>query len=85
MPPMKPNRLTTTEQIINTIISGIRKGSFKVGQRLPSQRDMAELFGVSRTAIRESVKILEGKGIVRSKRGSGIFICNALDLDEEGG
>ena len=73
---MKKSELTATEQVINTIQAGIKKGSFKIGQRLPSQRSMTKLFGVSRTVVREAIKILEGKGLVKSKRGSGIFICN---------
>ncbi len=72
-----------TREIVETIISGINKGTFMPGERVPSQREMAELFGVSRTVIREAVKILEGRGIVNSKKGSGIYVC-ALPAVVEG-
>lgn len=72
-----------TREIVETIISGINKGTFMPGERVPSQREMAELFGVSRTVIREAVKILEGRGIVHSKKGSGIYVC-ALPVAAEG-
>ncbi len=72
-------RVSTTRQVVDTIVSGIRKGTFQPGLRLPSQREMSRLFGVSRTAVREAIKILEGRGIVASRRGSGIFIRKGPD------
>ncbi|MCF8062506.1 MAG: GntR family transcriptional regulator, partial [Deltaproteobacteria bacterium] len=72
-------RLSTTQQVVDTVVSGIHKGTFKPGQRLPSQREMARLFGVSRTAVREAIKVLEGREIVASRRGSGIFICRGSE------
>lgn len=76
---MEIKMLSVTEQIVDTLLSGIRKGTFKLGQRLPSQREMVELFGASRTSVREAIKILEGRDIVQSKRGSGIFVCTIPD------
>ncbi len=70
------NEQSRTRDIVDVIISGINKGTFVPGQRLPSQREMADLFGVSRTVIREAIKILEGRYIVQSKQGSGIYVCD---------
>jgi len=72
-------RVSTTQQVVDTIVSGIHKGTLEPGQRLPSQREMSRLFGVSRTAVREAIKILEGREIVVSRRGSGIFIRKGAD------
>ncbi len=66
--------LSRTREIVEVIISGIKKGTFKPGERIPSQVEMADLFGVSRTVIREAIKILEGQGIISSRRGSGIYV-----------
>ncbi|MDD3889866.1 MAG: GntR family transcriptional regulator [Syntrophomonadaceae bacterium] len=71
-----------THDIVAMIISGINKGRFIPGHRLPSQRDMAKLFGVSRTVIREAVKILEGRQIVKSKQGSGIYVCDIPNVSQ---
>lgn len=72
-----------TKDIVDVIISGIRKGTFAPGERLPSQREMANLFGVSRTVIREAVKILEGRQIVKSLQGSGIYVCDLPNLSPD--
>jgi GntR family transcriptional regulator, transcriptional repressor for pyruvate dehydrogenase complex len=50
-------------------------GDLSVGQRLPSEREMATRFGVSRVVIREAVKILRSEGLVDIRRGSGTFLC----------
>lgn len=55
-------------------MEGIEKGTFEVGKRLPSQRELSTIFGVSRMVIREAVKVLEGRDIVYSRQGSGIYV-----------
>ncbi len=55
----------------------IRQGRLKHGDRLPSERSLAEQFGVSRSSVREAIRSLELQGLVRSKRGSGTFIDTA--------
>lgn len=46
----------------------------KPGDRLPPERELAEQFGVSRTVIREAVKMLEEKGLLDSRQGSGTWV-----------
>lgn len=60
------------EQIETLILSG----RLKVGDRLASERELAEQFGVSRTAVREAVKALHQKGLVAVQPGRGTFITN---------
>jgi len=48
----------------------------KVGDQLPPERELAEHFGVSRTAVREAVKALRQKGLVEVQPGRGTFITN---------
>ena len=55
----------------------IRQGRLKHGDRLPSERSLAEQFGVSRSSVREAIRSLELQGLVQSKRGSGTFIDTA--------
>ena len=54
----------------------IRRGGFKPGDRLPSERQFSELLGFSRTAVREAVKQLSQKGLVRSSVGRGLFVAD---------
>src|SRR5688572_12632685 len=53
----------------------IRRGGFKPGDKLPSERQFSELIGFSRTAVREAVKQLNQKGLVRSSVGRGLFVA----------
>lgn len=64
------------EKIVEQIEESVRAGNLKAGDRLPSERELGEQFGVSRTAIREAVKALTQKGLVEVYPGRGTFITN---------
>lgn len=64
------------EQIVQQIEQRFLSGALKVGDRLPPERELAEQFGVSRTAVREAVKALRQKGLVEIQPGRGTFITN---------
>lgn len=64
------------EQIVEQIEDSILKGQLKPGDQLPPERDLAQRFGVSRTAIREAVKALREKGLVEAYTGRGTFVTN---------
>lgn len=82
---MEKDTQTTVEKIIKTILAGIENGTFPPGSALPAQRQLAEYFDVSRNAIREAVKVLEGSGVLYSKRGSGIYVRNVANPTTEDG
>ncbi len=52
----------------------VARGEFAAGQRLPSERALADRFGVSRTSVREAVIALEIQGVVEVRGGSGIYV-----------
>jgi GntR family transcriptional repressor for pyruvate dehydrogenase complex len=64
------------EQIVQQIEESILKGSLKPGDQLPAERELAQKFGVSRTAVREAVKALTEKGLVEAFSGRGTFITD---------
>lgn len=64
------------EQIVQQIEESILKGAVKPGDQLPAERELAQQFGVSRTAVREAVKALREKGLVEAYSGRGTFITN---------
>ncbi|MBZ5719093.1 MAG: FadR family transcriptional regulator [Acidobacteriia bacterium] len=64
------------EQIVQQIEESIYKGALKPGDQLPAERELAQRFGVSRTAVREAVKALGEKGLVESFSGRGTFITD---------
>ncbi|HEV7251708.1 MAG TPA: FadR/GntR family transcriptional regulator [Mesorhizobium sp.] len=49
-------------------------GEFKAGQKLPTESQMTEAFGVSRTVIREAVATLAADGLVEARQGAGVFV-----------
>lgn len=62
------------EQVIDDIKNKIKSGEIKKGDRLPSERELSEALGVSRTSIREAIRALEVIGLVESRRGAGNYI-----------
>ena len=75
---VQPRRLH--EDIVQQFLSLIHEGSLRHGDRLPSERMLADQFKVSRSSVREALRSLELQGLVVSKRGSGTFI-NTGDLN----
>ena len=64
------------ELIVQQVEASILNGELKPGDQLPAERDLAERFGVSRTAVREAVKALREKRLVESYSGRGTFVTN---------
>lgn len=73
-------KLTNSDKISSEIVSIIKAklldGSLKNGDKLPTESEMTEQLGVSRTPVREAIKILESIGVIQIKRGEGMFITN---------
>lgn len=73
------------EQVAEKIRNEIRRGRFGPGSRLPSERDLATLFGVGRPAVREAIGALQNDGLVLTKRNSGTFVgADALEKLQPG-
>ena len=64
------------EQIVQQVEESIHKGAMKPVDQLPPERELAQQFGVSRTAVREAVKALREKGLVEAYPGRGTFITD---------
>ncbi len=60
----------TLEQLKNYILSGV----VRLGERLPSERALADALGVGRYSVREALKVLEAVGLVESRVGEGTFL-----------
>jgi GntR family transcriptional repressor for pyruvate dehydrogenase complex len=64
------------EQIVMQIEDSIREARLRPGDQLPAERELAQQFGVSRTAVREAVKTLCEKGLVEAYSGRGTFVTS---------
>ncbi|MFS0911210.1 FadR/GntR family transcriptional regulator [Microbacterium sp. 179-I 3D2 NHS] len=62
------------ERVADEILRFIETEALKPEDRLPSERELAELLGVSRPSVREGVKFLEARGYLAVRRGQGVFI-----------
>ncbi len=71
-----PEKLSAavTRQIEKLILRGI----LRPGERLPSERELADRLGVSRPSLREAVAELQDKGLLTSRAGAGIYVADVL-------
>jgi len=65
------------------LVEAIRQGKFSVGDRLPSERDIADSMGVSRPSVREALSALQLVGILESRPGAGTYVLRAIAGFEE--
>lgn len=65
------------ERIAQEIAEAIARGAYAIGQRLPSERDLAQKFGVSRPTVREAMIALELDGLVDVRTGSGVYVTHS--------
>jgi len=62
--------------IVDQILEGIRTEALKPGSALPPERVLAEQFAVSRTSVREAIRVLEHSGVVEVRTGSGSYVTS---------
>lgn len=68
------NKLTLSQRIERTLENAIREKKLPVGSKLPTEREMCESFGVSRTALREALRRLSARGLIVIQKGSGMYV-----------
>jgi DNA-binding LacI/PurR family transcriptional regulator len=61
-------------QLFEEIGLAIEKGDFVPGQRLPTEAELMQQYGVSRTTVTRTLRDLEHRGVIRRRRGSGTFV-----------
>jgi GntR family transcriptional repressor for pyruvate dehydrogenase complex len=64
------------EEVFGQIHELIKEGRFKARDQLPSERELAETFKVSRTSVREALRTLESQGLIVSRTGMGNFVVD---------
>jgi GntR family transcriptional repressor for pyruvate dehydrogenase complex len=73
--PVQPSRLY--ERIVQQIEESILQGTLKPGDQLPAERELAQQFHVSRSAVREALRALSEKGLIEAQTGRGTFVREA--------
>lgn len=81
-----PDLSRRSEVVVRYVTAEIQSGQLTVGDRLPSERDLATLLGVSRPIVREGYRTLESLGIIDVRPGSGVYVTErSMRTAAEGG
>jgi len=75
--PIRPKKVSS--QVAEQLRSSILNGDFLPGDKLPPERELAEMFGVSRPSVREALNVLEAAGLVASYQGGGTVVMSLVD------
>ncbi|UVJ42042.1 transcriptional regulator GlcC [Pseudomonas sp. LS1212] len=78
----KQGRPRVADQVAESIERLIVDGVLKVGQALPSERRLVEKLGCSRSALREGLRVLRGRGIVDTEQGRGSFVADLSRVED---
>lgn len=71
------------QQVARSIAASIAEGRYVPGDRLPSERGLADSFGVSRPTIRDAMIALEFQGLVEARQGSGVYVTAQVKPEED--
>jgi DNA-binding FadR family transcriptional regulator len=71
-----PGRNSLAQRVSEDLRRNIIEGGMAAGDRLPSEAQLTERFGVSRTVVREAIASLRADGLVEARQGAGVFVIN---------
>ena len=72
----RTERKTLTEVAQQELRKAITSGTYRPGSQLPTEAELCEMLGVSRTVVREALRVLEDDGLVARRHGIGTFVRN---------
>lgn len=68
------NKSSVVDQVITWLTNAIIEGQIKPGDKIPTEADLVEAFGVGRNSIREAIKILVSYGVLEIRRAEGTYV-----------
>ena len=74
---------TKAQATAHTLRDQIEQGIYEAGQKLPNENDLSLQLGISRTTLREAIRILVSQGHLQVRRGSGTFVSGPLNQTAE--
>ena len=78
MPFQEINSEKLSKSVVRQVEQLILRGILRPGERLPSERELAEKLAVSRPSLREALSELQDAGLLTSRAGAGIFVAEVL-------
>jgi GntR family transcriptional repressor for pyruvate dehydrogenase complex len=70
------NLVPRSAQVREQLEQAMARGDYHPGDRLPSERELADMFGVSRVSVREAIRSLEAVGMVEVRQGAGTMVTD---------
>ena len=79
----KIKKQTVVETVMDKIRDLISSGEYKVNDRLPTENELAEMFGLGRSSIREAIKVFNYLGVLESRTAKGTYVCERNNITTE--
>lgn len=70
-------------QLINNIKKKIIDGEYKIGDKIMSEREMAQMYGINRLTVRNAIKRLREEGYLKAIQGKGTFVSKIPDVEDK--
>lgn len=79
----KIKKTTVVEQVMEQIKALISSGAYKPGDKIPTELELSESFGVGRSSIREAIKIFNYMGVLKSQAAKGTYVEERSNISSE--
>ena len=83
MPIKKIKKLTVVDQVMDQIKELISSGQYKPGDKIPTEAELTERFGIGRSSIRQAITIFNYLGVLESKASLGTFVQERAQISTE--
>ena len=83
MEPKRFKQQTIVQQVMDEIKNMIASGELKPGDRIPTETELSQMFGIGRSTVREAIKIFQYLGILKSSTRKGTFVCDYSNISVE--
>jgi len=74
---------TIVQQVMDEVKNMIASGKLKPGDRIPTETELSQMFGIGRSTVREAIKIFQYLGILKSSTRKGTFVCDYSNISVE--
>lgn len=81
--PRGQGKLTLAEMAAQSILDIIKANHISPGQRIPTEAELTDQLGISRSTVREAVRLLVARNILESFRGSGTYLSQKMGMSED--
>ena len=73
---LQPVNAGVAQSVVNRILDLVRTGMLRSGDRLPSERELIDIFSISRPSLREAIRALSTLGVVETRHGGGAYVTD---------